>query len=237
MFGFFAGPIAILRSLFLLLRHPVLLRRALLPAITTLIVVAVSLYVAVGYRSNLLAWLWPGMAGSSVVSGVFGVSAALLALFIAPWLVMLVGLPLCGPLAETADELLGGRAVDLGIFRSIKNTIMTTGAVLLVGLSVSIALFMLGLIPGIGLVSAPIALFFWTPLVFAFDLFDISLSRRELDFTRRRRFLIENLGYSISVGLTGMLCVAVPIVNLLGLPLAVLSAVIVVRDLEDKGRL
>ena len=95
---------------------------------------------------------------------------------------------------------------------------------------------MLGLLPGIGLVSTPVALF-WTPLVFAFDLFDTSLAQRQLNFTQRRRFLTKNLAHSLSVGLTGMVCVAIPVINLFGLPIAVLSAVIVVRDLEDRGRL
>ena len=38
--------------------------------------------------------------GRSSVSSLFGLSAALTAICLAPWLVMLVGLPLCGPLAE-----------------------------------------------------------------------------------------------------------------------------------------
>ena len=54
MLGFLAGPIALIRSIFLLLRYPALFRRALLPALTTLIVVAASLYVTIGYRSEYL---------------------------------------------------------------------------------------------------------------------------------------------------------------------------------------
>ena len=237
VFGILAGPVAVLRAFMLLVRHPVLFRRALLPVVSTILLVSITLYLAFEYRQTALEWIWPTMSGNTYVGGLVGISAALISICIAPWIVMLVGIPLCGPLIDKAEDLLDGRSVETDAFTSLKNSLVTSVAVVAIGLSVSFGLFILGLLPGIGFLSAPIAVFVWTPLVLAFDLFDTSLSRRELNFTAKRRVLANNFARSLSVGLTGMVCIAIPVLNLIGLPVAILAAVIVIRDLEKKGRL
>ena len=154
-----------------------------------------------------------------------------------PWLVMLLGLPLCEPLAARADAILGGQEVKGTFFGDIMASLRTTLGLTLVGIAGSIGLFLLGLIPGVGLLTGPFMALVWTPLFLCFDLCDSSLARRQLRFRQKVNAVLKRPFSSISMGLTGSVLLAVPLINLFGLPIAVLAGVIRVRDLEERGEL
>jgi uncharacterized protein involved in cysteine biosynthesis len=238
--GVLTGPLALLRAVGLLIRHPSLLGLAMLPCIATVVVSALGVYASIQYGETLLQAVWPSLAtgaGSGVAVGFFTTTTVLLALVVTPWLVMLVGLPLCEPLASKADVLLGGQEVEGTFVNSVANSIVTTVMLVGFGIGGSIILFTLGLIPGLALLTVPFAALVWTPLFLSFELQDSSMGRRRLPFRRKARVVSGNPFSSLSLGLVGLCLIAVPVVNLLGLPLAVLSGVIVVRDLEKKGKL
>ena len=238
--GILAGPLALLRALALLLRHPGLLSLVLVPCIVTIVVSSLGVYAAIQYGGDLLQMIWPTAvtgAGSTVAVGVFTTTSVLLAIIITPWLVMLVGLPLCEPLAAKADVLLGGKEVSGSFVGGVTDSIVTTIMTVALGLGGSIVLLGLGLIPGLAFITAPFAAFVWTPLFLSFELQDSSMSRRRLSFRQKIRLVTKNPFTALSLGLVGLCLVAIPVINLVGLPLAVLSGVIVVRNLEKKGRL
>lgn len=242
--GLLAGPLAALRGARLLLQNPALIPLALVPAILTCLVSFVGIWLAIVYGDNAFALIWPERPDDTFLAILWTIGAwfvralvTIAVLFVTPWLVMLVGLPLCGPLAEKADELLGGAGSGAGLIRELAASAKTTVGMTLVGIAGGIGLFFLGLIPGLAVFTTPFTVFVWTPLFLAFDLFDPVLSRRRFGFRRKVRAVLGSPISALSVGLVATALLAIPLVNLLGLPIAVLAGVSAVRRLEDAGGL
>jgi len=242
MLSIFSGPIAAMRALGLIARHPSLVMLVAIPAAVAMVISIVAVWLSIAYGGDVLTWMWAEPTGwTSYIWAVFNwffrLSTAALSLFITPWLVMLLGFPLCEPLAMKIDGLIGGQAVAGSLAGELAKALTATIGVTLLGLAGAVAFFILGLIPGVALITVPFVMFVWTPLFLAFDLFDGALSRRQLGFRKKLRFISGSWLSAISVGLTGTILVAVPLLNLVGLPVAVAMAVIVVRDREKRGAL
>ena len=67
------------------------------------------------------------------------------------------------------------------------------------------------------------------------NVFENTLTRRGLSFGEMCRFIRNHPIESLAVGAQTMILVAVPVLNLIGLPIAVISGVIAVRTLEANG--
>lgn len=236
MGSLFAGPRAVVRALALLGGGRGLLPKALLPALVAVAVSIAGVWAAIAYGPDLLAWAWPPPAGGLayaiwwITDALVRISGAALSLVLTPWLVMLVGLPLCEPLVGRAETLLGSKPVPGTFFGEIARTLTTSLGLVAIGLAGAIGFFVLGLIPGVAVVTVPFVSFVWTPLFLAMDLCDSSLGRRQYSLRRKLGFVLRNPIRMLSLGLTAMLLVAIPGVNLLGLPVAVLAGVFVVAD-------
>ena len=235
------GPSAVLRAARLLIANPRLIPLALVPAFITCVVSFVGIWLAISYGDDLVAQLWkepePGWL-HWIWWGVIQlvrISSALLAVFINPWLVILFGVPLSAPLANATDKLLGGDEVEVPLLEGIGKTLFVAICVSAVGISGSLLLFVLSWLPVVGLVMGPLAGFVWTPLILCYDLYDGSMSRRQASIKVRVRTVLERPIASLSLGLTGLGLLSIPVINLVGLPLAVVGGVIVIRDLEEKG--
>lgn len=236
MGSLFAGPSAVLRALALLGSRAVLIPPILIPAIAALGLSVAGIWAAMAYGPELLAWAWPEPAGGFayavwwLTDWLVRISGAVVSLVFTPWLIMLVGLPLCEPLVGRAEAVLGDPPADTSLWGDLARTLTTTIGLVALGVTGAIAFFILGLLPGVGIITVPFVAFVWTPLFLALDLCDSSLGRRGYNLRRKLRFMANNPLRMLSLGLTSMLLVAIPGVNLLGLPIAVLAGVIVVRD-------
>lgn len=241
--GIMTGPVAAARGAKLLAEHRSLIPLALLPAGVACLLSILGIWAAFEF-GDVTATIWPDEPDSKILYVLWWIggtltqiAAAIGALIITPWLVMLVGLPLCGPLAEKADEVLGGAPSDGGFWSDIFGALRSTAGMTALGLAGAIVFFLMGLIPVIGLVTTPFVTFIWTPLFLCFDLYDPVLARRQYRFRRKLRSVTSNPGTGISMGLTGMALMSIPVVNLLGLPVAVLGGVVAVHELDERGRL
>lgn len=241
--GILTGPKAAVRGARMLAEHRSLIPLALLPAGVACLLSFIGVWAAFRF-GDVTAAIWPDAPESTLLYVLWWIggtltqlAAALGALIITPWLVMLVGLPLCGPLAEKADELLGGAPSDGGFWADIVGALRSTAGMTTLGLVGAIVFFLLGLIPVIGLVTTPFVTLVWTPLFLCFDLYDPVLARRQYGFRRKLRVISGRPFTGISVGLTGMALMSIPVVNLFGLPVAVLGGVAAVHELERAGRL
>lgn len=240
--GIFAGPLAYLTALGLLLRHPKLILLALIPAAVTLGLSFAGIWAAAAYGGDLLALVWEAPADGSgwlreIFTWITSFTSAIGVLIITPWLIMLVALPLCEPLIGATEAVIGGREVEAGLMEGIINALKSTVIILVLGLGGTIVFGLLSLIPGVGIFVAPFVMFVWTPLFVAFDLCDGSFGRRNLTIGGKLSTVTGNLGAMLGLGLIGAPLLAVPFLNLLGLPLAVIAGVLVVRGLERKDRL
>ncbi len=243
MGGLLTGPVALVRALGLLASRPRLAMLALVPAVIAFFISIGAIAAAAAYSDDLFAllvrepeggllrWLW--QAGWIVTL----LGSALILLVAVPWLVMLVGLPLCEPLVARVDVELGGPpAADGSLIADILDSLRGTATLLAIGIAGSILLFLLGLVPGLGLLTAPFVAFVWTPLFVAFDLLDSPLVRRGLRFGDRFRVVTANPVAALSLGLVTAPLLGLPFLNLFGLPLAVVAGVVALHGLERDGR-
>ena len=241
--GLFTGPASAIKAARLLAAHPKLIGLALIPALTTCALSCVGVGLAIAYGDDLvtlvwaepeegwLHWLW------WTLTQLVRLSAAFLAIFITPWLIILFGIPLSGPLASAADAILGGTDSSASLLASIKTNIGAAVGLTLIGMFGNILLFMLGLIPVVGLISAPVAAFVWTPLILCYDLHDGALSKRDCSVKQKISIVLRQPITSLSLGLTGIALLYVPIINLVGLPIAVVAGVVAIRDREKNGEI
>lgn len=243
--GIFTGPSAALKGLRLLTGNlKTLLPLALLPAGVAFLISIAGVWAAIAWGDDLFAMIWTEAPENSILYALWWLGGFLLriisaigVLLVTPWLVMLVGLPLCGPLAEKADELTGGMPADGTFVQDVLGALKSTAGMTALGLTGAIGFFLLGLIPGVAVITGPFVAFVWTPLFLCFDLYDPVLSRRRFGFRRKLRTLTGKPVTSVSVGLVAAGLLAIPVVNLIGLPIAVLGGVIAAREMEDAGTL
>ena len=149
--GLFTGPASAIKAARLLAAHPKLIGLALIPALTTCALSCVGIGLAIAYGDDLvtlvwaepeegwLHWLW------WTLTQLVRLSAAFLAIFITPWLIILFGIPLSGPLASAADAILGGTDSSASLLASIKTNIGAAVGLTLIGMFGNILLFILGL--------------------------------------------------------------------------------------------
>lgn len=231
------------RGLSLLFANPSLWALAALPAIVAVGASFLGFYLATTYGVELFSLLWAEPENFilhffwAIFAFIFRVASVLLTLLITPWLVMLLGLPLCEPLAAKVDEMLGGKPVEGTFWGDIGKTLVTTGGLAVVGLSGALVLFALGIVPLIGFVTGPFVFFVWTPAFLGFDLFDSGLARRQFKFRQKLDLVMANKLMTLTVGLMAMALLSFPILNFVGLPVAVVTGVVAVRQLEEAGRL
>ena len=156
-------------------------------------------------------------------------------LLVMPWIIGLIGFPICTPLADRTDTVLGGQEIEVGFIHSIRSSVHLNLRITCVGMAIGLALYLLTWLPVIGLLFSFISAFIWTPLVMCLNVYENSLSRRGYTFRQMCRFLLRDPVGSIMVGGQTMLLIAIPGVNLLGLPLAVIAGVIAVREREERA--
>ena len=238
--GLFSGIVYLFRSLFMLLSNPSLIGLALIPSLVTLALSLVSIWLcghygakfipeiisSLGVNPDSTSWLSWALKGGVWAAG------SVLSILLTPWLVILFGFPLCEPLSVKADTLLGGEEVPTDLMSGLISGLKVSLGLAILGITGNALLLFLGLIPGLGLITAPLSLFVLTPFILCFDLCDAKFARKQIAFTHRFRILRRHFFSTISVGLVAGLLIMPPFLNLIGLPIAVLMGTLYARRLE-----
>ena len=236
------GPLTLVRALGLLAERPSLLALALVPALVALagmvaavwgVYTQIDLFVAgwakpEGWLAGLwwLAWLLEHAARLLIVATVV------------PWVVMLLGVPLCEPLSMRVEQLLGGQpATPLGFVREVLNSLRVSAGLLAFNLVGTLTLLVLGFVPVVGVLAGLFGVLVWAPCLLALDLQDGALSRRGLGLRARLGVMAAHFPSTWALGLAALPLVSVPFLNLFGLPIAVVAGVLHVRGLEARGAL
>jgi CysZ protein len=101
--------------------------------------------------------------------------------------------------------------------------VVNTGRVLAYSLTGAAGLLILSLIPGLNLLAGPLWLAFNAWLV-ALEYHDFPLGARRMGFPEQRRVLGQRRALALGFGAAGVVALAIPGINLLAMPAAVIGA-------------
>ena len=182
--GILAGPIHLLKALFMVLRHPRLIRLGLIPSIFTLVLSGLGLWMTISYSDGLVQAIWPEPSDGALhwvwaaVSGLISISSSVLIVIITPWMVMIFGIPLCEPLSAEVDILLGGQHEAASFVGTLMDTIRTTLVLSVIGIGGAVGFYALGLVPGLALITTPFVSLIWTTIFATYNVYDSPMARR-----------------------------------------------------------
>lgn len=235
----FTAPAAMFKSAHILSQDKKLLALAMVPSLVTFILSIITMVAAFMFGPDLIA-LVVKEPESGFLSGlwvafawIFRIAASLLFVVAMPFLVMLIGFPLASPLAEKLDSKLGGEEIE--VKNSISIMIWNTIGIAILGIVGALFFWLLGLIPGLAVITVPFVTFIWTPLLLVFDVIDPTLSRRQMTFRNKLKFFRSNLLTLWVLGALSTLLLSIPVLNLIGLPITMAMGAITVRDIENKS--
>lgn len=233
--GFLIGFAEIPRAIRLLLDNRELLKLAVLPLVAAMVTFVLGGAIALGAASVVGALIAPFAAFLVPLAtmGTFG--TLLVATFLlAPLLVMLVGFPLCEPLSLAVDEQIGGiEHAPTGLAGFLRNAFI--GAFLAV-LSI-IGDYCLGLMVDVDYVGwfyLGFLILMWKPMLLAFDACDAVFAARGMTLLERFRALMKDPFATLGVGLATLFLVSIPLVNLVGLPIAVVLGTLHAHRLDPR---
>lgn len=227
-----AGPILFIRAVILLLGSGKLIKLSFIPGVVSCIS-TIGIYVLLDQNFEWIAQFIPGLLALTQNFGVFGsLISGILTLLLAPFVVMLLALPLCEPIAAEIDCQQGGEEVEQGFIQGIISGLMFSIKLILLGLSVSLVLTATAIIPVIGLFTGLFNLCVWTPLIVSLDTTDFVFGRRAYSLSQRFKILLKRPLNTISIGLLSAPLLATPFLNLIGAPIVVIMGTLYARQLE-----
>ncbi len=237
--AFLHGIFLFFRALGFLLKNIQLIPFVLLPAFVALLISIGTIVVISVYGDEFLVKVAPQYFAhyesswmTTASTWVIKIAMNILSLFMIPWLVMLVAFPLCEPLATRTDHLLGGQETNISLLTGIGRSFLVSLGIVSLGVIGSIAILLFGFVPVVGVIAPVIQIAFWTPLLLCFDLCDTVFARRQYRLKERWQLLSKSMFQTCSVGFFASFCVAIPFVNLVTLPIAVVMGTMYARELE-----
>jgi len=213
-------------------------------------IVVFVVFVVFGARAlvDLVAGVDLGIAEGStwhflegILDFVLGLIAFLGAFVVGLLLTLMVGNILAGPvldvLSERTEGILVGEKRDAPFsLAGFVGEIVTETIYAIIRLSVFLCglvlVFLVGLIPAVGQVVAPIGSVVWTSLFLAVEILNAPLARHGIRGFRRLALLLGNLSITLGLGLTAWVCSFVPV----SLPFLVVGATRLYVGLAVNGR-
>jgi CysZ protein len=227
-----------------LIRRPNLWPWMIVPVVLLTIGLVAAAWVAWWLAPVLIGGIWPRPTGGAynlwralvIVLGflVFGVAA------IVAWaLSTVLATPFYDQMAERVErEVLGlpespfDWRVALGdAWQSIVHTLLATALYV----AISAVLFLLGLVPVVGSVLAPIGEIVLTTTFLARELLDMPLARRRVSFGAKLRYLWRHFALFEGLGASSALLLWIPLLNFVSMPIAVVGATLLYCRLHREG--
>jgi CysZ protein len=228
----FTTPVRALQAIF---ENPRLIFLSLFPILMTLVVAAICIYaILTGAFSLGTAW-FQSIAGTyaGVASGIFafivGIFSFYLMFHTIGILLSLLSSPFNDWLSEETERSVGRKVTPLNFWILIRVfflDLLKTAATL----SFSVVLWIMALIPGLGLI-APLGFALITTLTFI----SYPQSRRNFGLIECFIWVKRNLAASLGFGLATMLMFGIPVVNVFALPLAVVGGTLLFIDCEKSA--
>ncbi|WP_017589531.1 EI24 domain-containing protein [Nocardiopsis ganjiahuensis] len=239
----FGGFGVLLRGLAIMLRKPRLFLLGALPAlITSLLFLAALITLAVNLV-DLVAWATPfaddwDNAWQGLLRGALSVAllaGAVLVMVVAFTTVTLgLGAPIYDKIAELVEQELGGapEAPDESLMSSVARSVRQSVGIVLVSLTVTVGAFLIGLVPLIGWMAAPVLTAVMGGWLLGIELTTSAFDRRGLLRIRDRRHFMGTrrlrvLGFAIPT----YFLLAIPFAAVAVFPAATAGGTILAREL------
>jgi CysZ protein len=240
--GFFTGISFLLRGLGMYARSPRLMLLGLIPAVISFAVLAGLFALMLFFVDDVVDWMTP--YADSWSSGVRDTVRFLAQLGIAVvWVVLsvllfvaltlLIGQPFYEAISKRVEDQLGGVAgeVDVSFWRSLPRTVGDSIRLGLLAAGFGVFLFLLGLIPLVGQISAPILGALLGGWVLVLELTSVPFERRGLRLRDRRYMLRQRRSMALGFGVATFVCFLIPGGAILVMPAAVAGATLLSRRL------
>jgi CysZ protein len=230
------------RGVGMYLRNPRYLFLGTIPAIIALVLVAVAFAVLVYFvddLSALVTWFaddWSAgprrtirvLAGAAIL-----VSAALVTVLTYTALTLLIGDPFYEVISQRVEERLGGGTqgtAGVPWFTSFRRNAADSIRMILLSVSVSVPLFLIGFVPVFGQVVVPVLEAVIGGWFLAVELTGVPFNRRGLRLADRRRILRGNRALALGFGIPVFLLLLVPFAAILVVPAAVVGSTLLTRQ-------
>jgi len=144
----------------------------------------------------------------------------------------IIGSPWYGQLSEQVEKVRLGSVtvIDVGIFKDIARALLFEVKKLLLALGVGLILFLIGFIPAVGGIVTTVGSITLTATLVCLDFFDSPLERRRFSFRDKLKTIYRNLPASGSFSLLCLVLISVPLLNLITIPLCVMSGTLFLCD-------
>jgi CysZ protein len=238
---FFTGTGLLLRGLGLVARSPRLLLLGLVPGAISFAVVLTALGFLLWFAGDIAAVLtWFADDWSEPVRQVFrslvtvavDVAGLILAVVTFTALTLTIGDPFYEAISKRVDDRFGGVSeIEAPWHRTFAWNLADSLRLLLLSLSASVVLFVLGFIPVVGQTVVPVMGAVIGGWLLAVEISGVPFNRRGLRLRERRRLLRANRALTLGFGVPVFVVFLVPFVAVLVMPGAVAGSTLLTRRL------
>jgi CysZ protein len=240
------GAGSIFRAMGMMLRDPRVRRLSLAPALINIVVVVIGLPAFLFLSDDILAWFVPGLNDlAPLLRGLVQLLALLLFAIIGIVLLLVVGRIVAAPFMSRLSEaveahMLGDRFVPRAtslrddVADGLRGILFALGRLILF-LLLYPPILLLGLIPVIGPVLAPVLSFLYGALVLSLDFSEPAFERHLPGFRRRLRHVMSRPLLYLGFGSVAVAMALVPFANFVVLPVCVAAATIVFLESHPSG--
>ena len=225
-------------------RSPRMLLLGLIPAVLSLLLVVGALILLMVYLGSVgaaLTWFandWPE-GGRQIIRLAAEVAIVVVAVFVAVFtytaLTLIIGDPFYEVISKGVDDraggAVGGGAVQAEVpwYRSLRWNLVDSLRLLVLSVSLSVPLFLLGFVPVVGQTVVPALDAVVGGWLLAVELTGIPFNRRGLRLRDRRRALRAHRALALGFGIPVFVMMLVPFLGVLVVPAAVAGGTLLTR--------
>lgn len=239
--GFFRGVGFLGQGLAMYGRHPRLMLLGLIPALLSFALLVVAFFAMLNNVDRVVEWLTPFLDGWWLLADVLRFVVKIIVIIL--WailsilgfvaLTLLIGQPFYEAISKRVEDHLGGvkGEINVSFWKSLPRTIIDSVRLGIRAVLTSIVLFLVGLIPVIGWVSAVVLGCLLGGWVLVLELTSVPFERRGLFYGTRKGVLRANRRMSLGFGAATFLCFLIPVGAVIFMPAAVAGATLLSRQI------
>ncbi|MDX1734601.1 MAG: sulfate transporter CysZ [Halioglobus sp.] len=227
-----------------MLGHPSLRLFVLVPLLINIVIFASLLTLGFNYVTDLIDWLLSKLPGwlsflQWILWPLVVVTACLICGYLFTTVALLIASPFNGLLAEKAEELVTGRAVDsqetlAGALMMIPRGILRELAKLLYYIPLALFVLIVSVIPGVNALG-PVLWFLLGAWMMSITFLDYPMDNHRLRFADVKEAARSRRLCSMGFGGVTALCAGVPVLNFFVVPAAVVGATLLwCEELADR---